>query len=723
MKKVYFFTFLVFFLATELIYAQQFELSQEISVPKTLRIFNQQIAQVAGDQAILGSLGPGSIGNAYIFEKDDAGDWALTATLEISDIGERSRFGLRASITEDRAIVASLERAYIFEKQDGVWQQVADLAPAGGIIGTEVGISGDYAFVGKPGKDTEEGFSVGSVFVYQRTSSGVWEQTQELFASNRRNRLTFGSSLVVDGDRALIRNNPISDDFSEFYEGYVFQKNKEGLWEETAILKSFYVLEDNVAPSIALSGEYAAFGQFFNPYGDGIAPGEVKTFENKSSGWQATDSFSAPDEEDDDAFGQRLTLDGRTLLVTAKKGTYVYNRTMSGTGEWNNVQIIPNYVLVGLSGGEAIAYGADPSKVYFFKRKEEPSIAVTGFLLVDAESNQVLRSVADGDIIDLSSYENKNFNVMVKTNTNDIGSVYLRLQTSNDRLNRPELVIERTENKTPYALFGDKKGDYRNWQPEINNYSLLAIPYPESNRQGMSGKVRAINFSVRRYQPVPVTQAADYSMFKGSNTTPEFVLVSAETNQPLQILQDGNVVNLAQYDGKNFNIVAKTSSVGSVMLELRLNNMLFIRRPENKFPYAAFGDTDEAFRNWEPELGNYSLKATTYLYRFAEGSIASQEINFRIINDPIRATVAESKTETARLSLYPNPAVYQVNAKVEATQSYQLSVFDRFGQKVFSKTGKGRLEESINLSGKQPGLYMVVLEANGQRESQRLILQ
>ncbi len=719
MKKFYFFTILAFFLATGLTYAQQFQLSQEFPGLRENPRDRNEYAKIVGNQAICADL---SLQVAYIFEKDEQGKWVLAAELTGSDVNEGDAFGISASITQDKAIVGSLEKAYIFQKTSSGWQEVAIVSADSS--GRTVAISGDYTMVANA-RPKNDGNDRGSVDVFRLTSEGKWVKHQRLVNSDNTEGDKFGDELVMDGDRAVIGIDvvDVAFDSKRFKNLYVFDLNNEGDWVETAIIPGNSSCQDCASNHIDLyhdfvvNGDIGFYSDQVGSYGKGIA----RIYHKTDIDWTFEQFVKSSDASDNDLFGFGVAIDNNILTVqTESKGTYVYARTSSGN--WEETQILRDYNILDVAGDDAIAFGPNKTTIYFLSKAILSDLAVTGFLLIDATTNQALRSVADGDVIDLSNYPNKNFNIEVKTNTTKIGSIYLQLQALDNNRTQPKLVIERTENKAPYAMFGDKSGDYRNWQPEINDYSMLAVPYPESNRGGMSGKVRAINFSVRRSQPEQITKAADYSMFKGSSTTPEFVLVSAETNKPLQMLQNGDVVNLRKYADKNFNIVAKTASVGSVVLELRLNNMLFIRRTENKFPYAAFGDTDEAFRNWEPELGSYKLQATTYLNRFGDGIIAIREINFRIISEPV-AAVAESKTETARLSLYPNPASYQVNAKIEAKQSYQLSVFDKFGQKVYSKQGKGSLEESINLSGQQPGLYMVVLEADGQRQSQRLVLQ
>ncbi len=710
MKKLYFFTIFAFFLATGLTYAQQFELKQEFPGLRKIEAPTDKIAKIVGNQAIYADVERG----AYVFEKDETGKWELTATLDGSGIVS---YGYSASITEDKAIVGSINTTYIYQKTSSGWQEVAAIS-ADAVLGGGVAISGDYAMIAYAYADNKNIEGGGFVDVFKLTSEGEWVKHQRLVNSNNKTYDRFGVGLVMDGDRAIIgaKGNL-----------YVFDLNKEGQWVETDIITGNCDLNVSrcLTDRIDLYKDIIVIGDPIYNYNTGSANytgGRAKIYQKTEADWKFVQPIEASNAPLNSylGFGEILAVGDDILAVqTEGKGTYVYAENPSGN--WERTQILQEYYIMDIAGNDAIAitYGPENDAVYFLSKMTASDLAVANVSLVNATTGQKLKTIKDGDRIDLTDYNNENFNIVAEIE-GKAGSVKFELL---DLGNQNNNFIQRTENKAPYAVFGDKSGDYRNWQPEERSYSLVAIPYAEKNLQGQIGKSLSVSFYIVRSKPQQVTQTANYSMFKTSSIEPEFLLVSAETNEPLQTLKEGDVVNLAKYNTENFNIVAKAFTQSSVELELRLKNALFIRRTENKFPYAVFGDTKASFRNWEPELGEYTLKVGTYRYGFEELRLVTfPEINFRIINEPV-AAVAESKTETARLSLYPNPAVYQVNAKVEATQSYQLSVFDKFGQKVYSKTGKGRLEESINLSGHQPGLYMVVLEADGKRESQRLILQ
>ena len=101
-----------------------------------------------------------------------------------SNIGTYSKFGRAVAISpQDRIIVGApkalvsgsrIGRAYIYEKQGNSWVLVSTLSSPDGSandqFGNSVAISADRAVVGAP----NYGGGKGSVYVFERNSSGQW---------------------------------------------------------------------------------------------------------------------------------------------------------------------------------------------------------------------------------------------------------------------------------------------------------------------------------------------------------------------------------------------------------------------------------------------------------------------------------------------------------------------------------------------------------------------
>ncbi|MEK6481832.1 T9SS type A sorting domain-containing protein [Catalinimonas sp. 4WD22] len=175
----------------------------------------------------------------------------------------------------------------------------------------------------------------------------------------------------------------------------------------------------------------------------------------------------------------------------------------------------------------------------------------------------------------------------------------------------------QTERKLPYALFGDDPipgstaRDYRGKHLEPGQYTLSATPY----LNGQAGNVQTISFQV-------------YS----SLSVQSFNLVNAHDDEELQLLQDGDIIDLAMLPTRSLSIAALAENVGSIAFDLQgpLNH----KQTENFAPHVLFGDNPRG--NIQGELlavGDYHLTATPYTSVNLQGNAGqSLSIHFSIIN-------------------------------------------------------------------------------------------
>jgi ELWxxDGT repeat protein len=113
------------------------------------------------------------------------------------------------------------------------------------------------------------------------------------------------------------------------------------------------------------------------------------------------------------------------------------------------------------------------------------------FTLVDADTDQDIRRLHEGDTITKSADNNIN---ITYTPEESVGSVVFKL---ND-------VTTRTETAAPYSLAGDVNGDYAPWQgAQPGTYELTATPYSEAGGNGTPGDPLTINFTIQGDEPPP----------------------------------------------------------------------------------------------------------------------------------------------------------------------------------------------------------------------------
>ncbi|MGD9128483.1 MAG: Ig-like domain-containing protein, partial [Planctomycetia bacterium] len=184
-------------------------------------------------------------GSAYIFEKTETG-WVQMAKLTADDFAASDIFGGSVSISGTTAIVGACQddngysdngSAYVFEKTETGWVQMAKLtandAAAGDYFGYSVSISGTTAIVGAYRDDN--GYSDnGSAYVFEKTETG-WVQMAKLAANDAAAGDDFGYSVSISGTLAMV--GAIYDDDAGSSSGsvYVFEQT-DTTWTQVAKL-------------------------------------------------------------------------------------------------------------------------------------------------------------------------------------------------------------------------------------------------------------------------------------------------------------------------------------------------------------------------------------------------------------------------------------------------------------------------------------------------------
>ena len=114
---------------------------------------------------------------------------------------------------------------------------------------------------------------------------------------------------------------------------------------------------------------------------------------------------------------------------------------------------------------------------------------VAGFVLIDADTDQVIGALSDGDVLNLDSLPTANLAVRADTLPATVGSV---------RFDLDGIVGFRTESAAPYALFGDGNGNYHPWTgvPLLGTHSLTATPFSGARGSGTVGTPLSIGFEI-----------------------------------------------------------------------------------------------------------------------------------------------------------------------------------------------------------------------------------
>lgn len=244
----------------------------------------------------------GGVETLYLFSLTADGAFALSAEHETGVQGT-------IRIAGDELAFVTPQEVVFFRRSGGAWQQVQQLAAAGASIGfgtrptyfdaPGVAMSENVLVVSAPFDDSPDTPQVdgyapcdeatdnclsdsGSAFVYERNDDGLWEPTAILRASNAAADMQFGQSAAVLGDTIAIgtaREGSSGTGFSPSGTAY------------------------DCSPGIELA----------------CAPesGAVYLFERVEGSWQPSGVLKASQSRAYDYFGDSVLLSGDTLLVGA----------------------------------------------------------------------------------------------------------------------------------------------------------------------------------------------------------------------------------------------------------------------------------------------------------------------------------------------------------------------------------------------------------------------
>ena len=279
--------------------------------PHILDNFGVSVA-ISGDTVVVGAYGQSSsAGAAYVFVRSGI-SWNEQAFLQASNSDADDQFGSSVAISGDKIIVGAFGEssnangvngtqsdnsaplagaAYVFVRNATAWSQQAYLkasnSDAGDFFGGSVALSGNTAVVGAgressnaTGVDGDEtnnsASSAGAAYVF--TANGTtWSQQAYLKASNTDAVDTFGSSVAVSGDTAIVGASSesssatgVNGDESDNSAGgagaaYVFVRNGV-TWSQQAYLKASNTeLQDRFGISVAIDGDTGVVGAELQP--------------------------------------------------------------------------------------------------------------------------------------------------------------------------------------------------------------------------------------------------------------------------------------------------------------------------------------------------------------------------------------------------------------------------------------------------------------------------
>jgi hypothetical protein len=334
-------------------------------------------------------------GAVYVFVRS-GGKWIEQAKLIASDGAAGDEFGSSVALDRDTAVIgaqaddvfANVDQgtAYVFVRSGTTWTEQAHLFANDGsardrdFFGNAVVVQGDTAIVGAFLNDS---FNVnqGSAYVFARTGTS-WSLQQHLFASDGAIADEFGSSVALDGNRAVV--GAWSDTIgSNFQQGsaYVFVRSGTAWSQQAKLVASDGQAQDFFGVSIAISGNSIIVGADMHDVGANPDQGSAYVFARSGATWVEQQQLVASDGAPNDQFGHSVDLLKDTAVVgswmkdvaaAADAGSaYLFTRTGSSWAEQQ--QLLAPHASAGDQLGVSVALG--------------PNITLVGVWADDVGSN------------------------------------------------------------------------------------------------------------------------------------------------------------------------------------------------------------------------------------------------------------------------------------------------------------------------------------------------
>lgn len=382
--------------------------------------FGSSVA-ISGDIVVVGAIGESNSatgvngnptagyasysGAAYIFVRNGT-TWTQQAYLKASNAEANDQFGSSVAVSGDTVVVGAPNEAsnatgsngnqtsntaqysgaaYVFTRSGTTWTQQAYLKASNNSewdhFGFSVAASGDTVLVGAVGEmsvatgvngnQTVNGQSpTGAAYVFTRSGT-TWSQQAYLKASNTGDNDSFGISLAISGDTAVIgapgedsnatgtNGNQANNSARNSGAAYVFTRS-DTTWTQQAYLKASNTsADDSFATSVAISGDRIVVGAHGE---DSIATGiDGNQADNSASGagaayvfvrmgttWHHRAYLKASNAEAGDQFGISVAIEGETVVSGAPMEDSVSNTVNGPDGDNYSTDSGAAYIIVPL---------------------------------------------------------------------------------------------------------------------------------------------------------------------------------------------------------------------------------------------------------------------------------------------------------------------------------------------------------------------------------------
>ena len=290
---------------------------------KNADLFGWSVA-LEGDRLLVGRQSDGALnskGSVYAYQRQESGLWTMIQKLTNNKPGiwafcaAMSIDGNRVAITAKSTGLSPRGRVYIFELENGLWVEKAEVGPSlddnDDWFGASVALQGDRLVVGAPKNGT------GRAYVFDRQANGAWVE-QALLTPPIVNPTgdEYGGAVELDGDTVVVGS--IGHDLPVLNNGaaFVYRLGPTGWALEQKLTLENSPIIPRFGYSLELQGDdlFVSAPTDFTQY---QSSGFVYRYTRSATSWNLVGKFEASAPAMGRWFGSKLARNGTELAISA----------------------------------------------------------------------------------------------------------------------------------------------------------------------------------------------------------------------------------------------------------------------------------------------------------------------------------------------------------------------------------------------------------------------
>ncbi|MCW1914022.1 hypothetical protein OJ996_10580 [Luteolibacter sp. GHJ8] len=341
---------------------------------------------IEGDRLLVGAplSNPGGVtsaGRAYLYV-EESNDWHYRQIISVSNLQKEARFGYSVSLSGDQALIGSpgpggygdpfsqgvptAGAAYVIQRQSWGWETVTQLLPPGGgehgdLFGFSVALDGSHAFVGSPGDIATTTEHQGSAHIFTK-SQETWDLASSIRVPGGFNQAAFGCAVAAEGNTLVIGAHGIATS-SQLPDArgnvYIFTGSLS-TWFLQQKLSSTHPADARLGFSVAIDGDTVIAGATARHPQEAHPAGSALVYTRSGVTWTQGMRFDSQSGQGGGKFGAAVAISGNNLLIgapqessTAQNHAGRVHTYRSSGSDWNSFG-----TLVAEEGGDDFQFGS-----------------------------------------------------------------------------------------------------------------------------------------------------------------------------------------------------------------------------------------------------------------------------------------------------------------------------------------------------------------------------